>query len=133
MNTMHEIADRLGHIEEKTKGVLADLEKLGSIQRSLEESNNALTAVNAHVTEIAQTARTSVGGSKPAINGHPKTGHFRRPRRALIFTSRHPLLARWSGPYGMASGPRRRSVTAWSAVAGCLVRQLRGPHFSTCA
>ena len=67
MNTMDEIAGRLGAIEEKTKEVVADLEKLGSIQRSLEGSNKTLTAVNAHVTEIAQTARSTVDGLNDAV------------------------------------------------------------------
>ena len=63
---------------------------------------------------LRQAARrqASVDGSKPAISGHRKTGHFRRPRRALIFTSRPPVFAK---------------------VVWTLVRQLRGPHFSTCA
>lgn len=67
MNTMDEIAGRLGAIEEKTKQVVADLEKLGSIQRSLEGSNETLTAVNSHVTEIAQTARSTVDGLNDAV------------------------------------------------------------------
>ena len=67
MNTMDEIAGRLGAIEEKTKQVVADLEKLGSIQRSLEGSNKTLTAVNTHVTEIAQTARGTVDGLNDAV------------------------------------------------------------------
>lgn len=67
MNTMDEIAGRLGAIEEKTKEVVADLEKLGSIQRSLEGSNETLIAVNAHVTEIAQTARSTVDGLNDAV------------------------------------------------------------------
>ena len=49
--------------------------------------------------------RPLVGTANPAISGVP--------RRELSSTSRRPVLARWSGP--------------------CLVRQLRGPHFSTCA
>lgn len=67
MNTMDEIAGRFGAVEEKTREVVADLEKLGSIQRSLEESNKTLTAVNANVTEIAQTARSTVDGLNDAV------------------------------------------------------------------
>lgn len=67
MSTMDEIAGRLGTIEEKTKEVVADLEKLGSIQRSLEGSNKTLTTVNAHVTEIAQIARSTVDGLNEAV------------------------------------------------------------------
>ena len=67
MNTMDEIAGRFGAVEEKTREVVADLEKLGSIQRSLEESNKTLTAVNAQVTEIAQTARSTVDGLNDAV------------------------------------------------------------------
>ena len=43
--------------------------------------------------------KASVDGSKPAICGHRKSGHFRRPRRALIFTSRPPVFASSSGPW----------------------------------
>ena len=43
--------------------------------------------------------KASVDGSKPAICGHRKSGHFRRSRRALIFTSRHPVFASSSGAW----------------------------------
>ena len=53
-----------------------------------------------------------LSGQFKTISGHRKSGHFRRLRRALIFTS-------------PASCVRK---LVWS-----LVRQLRGPHLSTCA
>ena len=67
MNTVDEIANRLESIEGKTKEVVADLEKLGSIQEALDGSNRTLTAVNAHVSEIAQTGRDAVRGLNEAV------------------------------------------------------------------
>ena len=57
-------------------------------------------------------AHPSVDGSKPAIRGHRKPGHFGRPETGVEF-------------YFKASWRRK---DAWT-----LVRQLRGPHLSTWA
>ena len=54
----------------------------------------------------------SVDRSNPAIYGHRKTGHFRRPETGVEF-------------YFTASSERK---AVWT-----LVRQLRGPHLSTWA
>ena len=59
-----------------------------------------------------ESTNSSVDGSKPAICGHRKTGHFGRPETAVEF-------------YFMTSCVRK--------VVWTLVRQLRGPHLSTCA
>ena len=56
--------------------------------------------------------RASVDRSNPAIYGHRKTGHFRRPETGVEF-------------YFTASSERK---AVWT-----LVRQLRGPHLSTWA
>ena len=55
---------------------------------------------------------SSADGSNPAIYGHRKTGHFWRPETGVEF-------------YFMGSCARK---DVWT-----LVRQLRGPHLSTCA
>ena len=55
---------------------------------------------------------TSADGSNPAISGHRKPGHFRRPETGVEF-------------YFIGSCARK---DVWT-----LVRQLRGPHLSTCA
>ena len=57
-------------------------------------------------------AAASVDRSNPAIYGHRKTGHFRRPETGVEF-------------YFTASSERK---AVWT-----LVRQLRGPHLSTWA
>ena len=54
----------------------------------------------------------SADGSNPAISGHRKTGHFWRPETGVEF-------------YLIGSCVRK--------VVWTLVRQLRGPHLSTCA
>ena len=54
----------------------------------------------------------SVDGSNPAISGHRKSGHFRRPETGVEFYLTAPCVGK---------------------VVWTLVRQLRGPHFSTCA
>ena len=59
-----------------------------------------------------QGGRASVDRSNPAIYGHRKTGHFRRPETGVEF-------------YFTASSERK---AVWT-----LVRQLRGPHLSTWA
>ena len=51
-------------------------------------------------------------GSNPAISGHRKSGHFRRPETGVEFYLTAPCVGK---------------------VVWTLVRQLRGPHFSTCA
>ena len=56
--------------------------------------------------------RPSVDGSNPAISGHRKPGHIRRPETGVEF-------------YFIGSCSRK---DVWT-----LVRQLRGPHLSTCA
>ena len=58
------------------------------------------------------TWRASVDRSNPAICGHRKSGHFRRPETGVDF-------------YFRASFERK---AVWT-----LVRQLRGPHLSTWA
>ena len=55
---------------------------------------------------------SSVDGSNPAISGHRKSGHFRRPETGVEFYLTAPCVGK---------------------VVWTLVRQLRGPHFSTCA
>ena len=57
-------------------------------------------------------ALPSVDGSNPAISGHRKSGHFRRPETGVEFYLTAPCVGK---------------------VVWTLVRQLRGPHFSTCA
>ena len=56
--------------------------------------------------------KASVDGSKPAISGHRKTGHFRRPETGVDL-------------YLTGSCVRK---LVWT-----LVRQLRGPHLRMCA
>ena len=67
-----------------------------------------LIAFAALVTRILASA----DGSNPAISGHRKPGHIRRPETGVEF-------------YLMGSCSRK---DVWT-----LVRQLRGPHLSTCA
>ena len=57
------------------------------------------------------TSHASVDGSKPAISGHRKAGHFRRPETGVDL-------------YFMGSCVRK---LVWT-----LVRQLRGPHLRMC-
>ena len=59
-----------------------------------------------------QNPSPSVDGSNPAISGHRKSGHFRRPETGVEFYLTAPCVGK---------------------VVWTLVRQLRGPHFSTCA
>ncbi len=92
------------------------------LQEKLEEGN--LTAVLEtlkgrglfrtfqHAHQEVAPKDIPVDGSKPAICGHRKTGHFGRPETAVEF-------------YFMTSCVRK--------VVWTLVRQLRGPHLSTCA
>ena len=56
--------------------------------------------------------KPSADGSNPAISGHRKPGHIRRPETGVEF-------------YFIGSCSRK--------VVWTLVRQLRGPHLSTCA
>ena len=60
----------------------------------------------------ARDALASADGSNPAISGHRETGHFWRPETGVEF-------------YLIGSCVRK--------VVWTLVRQLRGPHLSTCA
>ena len=78
----------------------ADVQRL----RQLEQENGRLKKIVAD--------RASANGSNPAISGHRKPGHFRRPETGVEY-------------YFTASCVRK---SVWT-----LVRQLRGPHFSTCA
>ena len=55
-------------------------------------------------------ALPSVDGSNPAISGHRKSGHFRRPETGVEFYLTAPCVGK---------------------VVWTLVRQLRGPHFSS--
>ena len=66
----------------------------------------SLDALEGSAEGVQWVPFSSVDGSKPAINGHRKSGHFRRARRASIFTSRHPVFARWSGPWCASSAAR---------------------------
>ena len=61
---------------------------------------------------FANFGHPSVDGSNPAISGHRKSGHFRRPETGVEFYLTAPCVGK---------------------VVWTLVRQLRGPHFSTCA
>ena len=75
----------------------------------------------AALAENDRSTEASVDGSKPAICGHRKTGHFRRPRRALIFTSGPPVFARSSGPW-CASSAARTSARARDGGGGPAAR-----------
>ena len=66
----------------------------------------------AEIVNYADDFAASVDRSNPAIYGHRKTGHFRRPETGVEF-------------YFTASSERK---AVWT-----LVRQLRGPHLSTWA
>jgi hypothetical protein len=66
----------------------------------------------AQVALAARAGVTSADGSKPAISSTGKTGHFCRLTETNEF-------------YFVASSVRK---SAWT-----FVRQLRGPHFRTCA
>ena len=63
-------------------------------------------------TDGIELVHPSADGSNPAISGHRKPGHIRRPETGVEF-------------YLMGSCSRK---DVWT-----LVRQLRGPHLSTCA
>ena len=87
------------------------------VQRSVRLSGGRRAGPHGRGSTVTSCAavrlcRASVDGSKPAICGHRKTGHFGRPETAVEF-------------YFMTSCVRK--------VVWTLVRQLRGPHLSTCA
>ena len=98
----------------------AESQKRLTVQPAVQNtSRRDLPAIRSPIGVTADSRRTlcvgillqlppssSVDGSKPAISGHRKTGHFRRPRRALIFTSWAPVFASSSGAWCASSAAR---------------------------
>ena len=75
-------------------------------------AESAASDIEAGSDRSAGACQASVDRSNPAIYGHRKSGHFRRPETGVEF-------------YFTASSERK---AVWT-----LVRQLRGPHLSTWA
>ena len=100
---------RLDTVEKRARA-LREIERSETLREN-DQVRMALIGALGRANDQYQ-ASSSADGSNPAISGHRKPGHFRRPETGVEF-------------YFTASCVRK---SVWT-----LVRQLRGPHFSTCA